>query len=44
MKELVVVGCHSSMTRPLVAKARGPGLDSLAATEIFFTFYLFAFL
>ncbi len=35
-----VVGCHSSVARALVAKARGSGFDSLATAEVFFTFYL----
>ncbi len=40
MKVLEVVGCRSSVVRALVAKARGPGFDSSATTEIFshFTF------
>ncbi len=36
MKVLEVVGCCSSVVRALVAKARGPGFDSLATTEDFF--------
>ncbi len=35
MKVLEVEGCRSSVTRAPVAKARGPGFDSLATTEIF---------
>ncbi len=29
------MGCRSSVARALVAKARGPGFDSPALTEIF---------
>ncbi len=36
MKVLEPMGCRSSVARALVAKARGPGFDSLATTEIFF--------
>ncbi len=39
-KVLEVMGCHSSVARALVAKARGPGFDSPATTKIFFTFCL----
>ncbi len=38
MKVLEVEGCRSSVTRAPVAKAKGPGFDSLVTTEIFFTF------
>ncbi len=43
MKVLEVVGCHSSVARALVAKARGPGFDSPATTKIF-SHFSFAFL
>ncbi len=41
VKVLEVEGCHSSVARAPVAKARGPVFDSLATTKIFFTFYLY---
>ncbi len=43
MKVLEVVGCRSSVVRALVAKASGPGFNSLATTEIFFPHFIFAF-
>ncbi len=36
MRVLKVIGCRSSVVRTLVAKTRVPGIDSLAATKIFF--------
>ncbi len=35
---LEVEGCGSSVVRALVAKASGPGFESPATTNIFFTF------
>ncbi len=37
------MGCRSSVVRALVAKARGPGFDSLATTKFFHTFYRCSF-
>ncbi len=34
MKVLEVVGCRRSVVRALVAKASGPGFNSMATTEI----------
>ncbi len=34
MKVLEVEACHSSVARALVAKAGGPGFNSLATTKI----------
>ncbi len=39
MRVLEVEGCRSSVVRALVAKARGPGFESLATTKGFFHFF-----
>ncbi len=43
MKVLEVMCCRSSVARAMVVRVKGPGFNSTATTEIFFTF-AFAFL